>query len=72
MNVLLDCVEYNPCDRIFAIVHLSTKEISIVSPSGYDDFKYLGLDDWRNLATVGESTIVTDDEGEEHRIIRIK
>ena len=72
MDVLLDCVEYNPCDRIFAIVHLSTKEISIISPSGYDDFKYLGLDDWSRLAIAGDSVLVTDDMGEEHHIVRIE
>ena len=72
MDVLLDCVEYNPCDRIFAIVHLVTKEISIISPSGYDDFKYLGLDDWSMLAIAGDSVLVTDDMGEEHRIVRIE
>ena len=71
MDVLLDCVEYNPYDRIFAIVHLTTNEISIVSPSKSCDFNHLGLDDWRNLTMIGESVIVTDD-GEEHRIIRIE
>ena len=72
MDVLLDCVEYNPYDRIFAIVHLTTNEISIVSPSKSCDFNHLGLDDWRNLTMIGESVIVTDDDGEEHRIIRIE
>ena len=72
MNVLLDCVEYNPQERVFAVVHLTTNEISIVSPNKSCDFDYLGLDDWRDLTMVGESVVVTDDEGEEHRIIRIK
>lgn len=68
IDVLLDCVKYNPQERIFAVVHLTTNEISIVSPDKPCDFDYLGLGDWRNLTMVGESVVVTDDEGEAHRI----
>ena len=72
MNVLLDCVEYNPDDRIFAVVHLTTNEISVISSLEPHTFDYLGLDDCRNLAAAGDSVIVVDDEGEKHRIIRIE
>lgn len=72
MKVLAKHIRCNPCDRIFAVVHLSTKEISIVSPFDYNDLDYIGLDDWRNLTIVGESVVVTDDMGEEYRIIRIE
>ena len=72
MDVLAKHIKCNHCDKIFAIVDLTTNEISIVSPNKSCDFDYLGLDDWRDLTMVGESVVVTDDEGEEHRIIRIK
>lgn len=72
MDVLAKHIKCNHCDRIFAIVDLTTNEISIVSPFDYDDFIFFGLDDWRNLTIVGESVVVTDDMGYEYRIIRIK
>ena len=71
MDVLLDCVKYNPGDRIFAVVHLTTNEISVVSSLELHTFDYLGLDDCRNLAAAGDSVIVVGDE-EKHRIIRIE
>ena len=45
MDVLLDCVKYNPGDRIFAVVHLTTNEISVISSLKPNTFDYLGLDD---------------------------
>lgn len=72
MNVLLDCVEYNPQERVFAVVHLTTNEISVISSLEPHTFDYLGLDDCSNLAAAGDSVIVVDDEGEKHRIIRIE
>ena len=72
MDVLLDCVKYNPGDRIFAVVHLTTNEVSVISSLKPNTFDYLGLDDCRNLAAAGDSVIVVDDEGEKHRIIRIE
>lgn len=72
MDVLLDCVKYNPGDRIFAVVHLTTNEISVISSLKPNTFDYLGLDDCRNLTATGDSVIVVDDEGEKHRIIRIE
>ena len=72
MDVLAKHIKCNHCDRIFAIVDLTTNEISIASPFDYDDFIIFGLDDWRNLTIVGESVVVTDDMGYEYRIIRIK
>lgn len=72
MDVLLDCVKYNPGDRIFAVVHLTTNEISVISSLKPNTFDYLGLDDCRNLTATGDSVIVADDEGEKHRIIRIE
>ena len=72
MDVLLDCVKYNPGDRIFAVVHLTTNEISVISSLKPNTFDYLGLDDCRNLTATGDSVIVPDDEGEKHRIIRIE
>lgn len=71
MYDLLDCVSINAGDWIFAVVHRNTNELSIMVPCVPEDFSYLGLDDWRNLSKVGESVIVTDDEGEEHCITRI-
>ena len=72
MDVLAKHIKCNHCDRIFAIVDLTTNEISIASPFDCDDFIIFGLDDWRNLTIVGESVVVTDDMGYEYRIIRIK
>lgn len=72
MDVLLDCVKYNPGDRIFAVVHLTTNEVSVISSLKPNTFDYLGLDDCRNLTATGDSVIVVDDEGEKHRIIRIE
>ena len=72
MDVLLDCVKYNPGDRIFAVVHLTTNEVSVISSLKPNTFDYLGLDDFRNLTATGDSVIVVDDEGEKHRIIRIE
>ena len=72
MDVLLDCVKYNPGDRIFAVVHLTTNEISVISSLKPNTVDYLGLDDCRNLTATGDSVIVADDEGEKHRIIRIE
>lgn len=72
MDVLLDCVKYNPGDRIFAVVHLTTNEISVISSLKPNTFDYLGLDDCRNLTATGDSVIVADDEGGKHRIIRIE
>lgn len=71
MYDLLDCVEINPNDWTFAVVHRDTNELSVIVPCSHSDFDYLGLDDWRNLSRVGDSVIVTDDEGEEHCITRI-
>ena len=72
MDVLLDCVKYNPGDRIIAVVHLTTNEVSVISSLKPNTFDYLGLDDFRNLTATGDSVIVVDDEGEKHRIIRIE
>lgn len=71
MYDLLDCVGINAGDWIFSIVHRSTNELSVMVPSTPADFSYLGLDDWSKLSKVGDSVIVTDDDGDEHCITRI-
>lgn len=71
MYDLLDCVAINAGDWIFSIVHRDTNELSVIIPSMPEDLSYLGLDDWRKLSKVGDSVIITDEDGDEHCITRI-